>query len=299
MTTLTQVVLVDRTHEIDQTLLHSAALALNSQVMQDLPTCWNGINATVAVAPTLAAVPHGSWPVFLVKRLPPGEGGYHMDKRNQPYAKVIASPGDDTWTIDASHEIVEMLVDPYGNRVQQSQAIEIKGDDVVDATGTFSYLVEACDPCEANDYAYEIGGIAVSDFITPHFYDPSETAGVNYSFRGNIKRPRQLLPGGYISYTLDDGSMQQILWVDPSQPPQYNNLGPASAFSSHGHVRSLREAVHAKMGANLDELKHARRRDPNTLPSGLAARVAAHRQRLGQTDARTTAVEDRYELSRG
>ncbi|MGA2953716.1 MAG: hypothetical protein ABSD80_15925, partial [Caulobacteraceae bacterium] len=162
--TQTLIVLVDQTHEIDAALLHSAALALNSQVTQDLPATWAGINAAVSVAPTLAAVPHGSWPVFLVKSLPPGEGGYHMDKRNQPYAKVIASASDETWTIDVSHEIVEMLVDPYGNRTQSSQAIQISGNDVVDAPGTYSYLVEACDPCEANNYAYEIGGIAVSDF---------------------------------------------------------------------------------------------------------------------------------------
>jgi len=288
--TQTLIVLVDQTHEIDAALLHSAALALNSQVTQDLPATWAGINAAVSVAPTLAAVPHGSWPVFLVKSLPPGEGGYHMDKRNQPYAKVIASASDETWTIDASHEIVEMLVDPYGNRTQSSQAIQISGNDVVDAPGTYSYLVEACDPCEANNYAYEIGGIAVSDFITPHFYDASVTAGVTYSFKANIQRPRQMLPGGYISYTLPDGSMQQILWVDPSQPPTYNNLGASGA------VRSLREAVHAEMGAHLDALKHERRRDPSTLPAGLAARVAQHRERLSHSAERASLVTARYEL---
>src|SRR5580698_3672773 len=155
--TLVNVVLVDRTHEIDPTLLNSASLALNSQVTQDLPKHWAGINAAVSYAPSLAAVPQGAWPVFLVKKLPPGEGGYHLDKHNQPFAKVIASPDDDTWTIDASHEIVEMLVDPFGNRFQASQAIAISddGNGVVDAPGTFSYLVEACDPCEANNFAYE------------------------------------------------------------------------------------------------------------------------------------------------
>jgi hypothetical protein len=125
--------------------------------------------------PALSAVPHGAWPVFLVRSLPPGEGGFHMDRHNQPYAKVIASPDDDSWTVDASHEIIEMLVDPYGNRMQSSDSIAISGNDVVDHPGTFNYLVEACDPCEANNYAYDIAGIALSDFITPHFYDASVT----------------------------------------------------------------------------------------------------------------------------
>ena len=85
----------------------------------------------------------------LVKTLLPDEGGFHLDKHNQPYAKVIAGPRDAAWTIDASHETIEMLVDPWGNRVQSSRAIEVVGRDKVrDATGQFNYLVEACDPCE-------------------------------------------------------------------------------------------------------------------------------------------------------
>jgi len=269
--TITQVVLVDQTHSIDPTLLHSAALALSSQVTQDLPQHWSGITANVTAAPALSAVPQGAWPVFLVKSLPPGEGGFHMDKHNQPYAKVIASAHDDSWTVDASHEILEMLVDPFGNRMQTSQAIQISGNDVVDGTGTFSYLVEACDPCEANNFAYDIGGIAVSDFITPHFYDPSVTPGTRYSFKGNITRPRQLLAGGYISYVQPNGSWNQILWVDPNQGPTYNNPNVAA------QARSLREEIHRAMGAKLDDAKHLQRRKEGGLPHAVSARIAQHR----------------------
>src|ERR1700753_956596 len=97
--------LVDKTKEIDPNLLFSAAQALNTQVNEDLASIWSGTAATVSAVPHVSALPHGAVPVFLVKRLPPGEGGFHLDKNNQPYAEVIASPDDDTWTIDASHEI--------------------------------------------------------------------------------------------------------------------------------------------------------------------------------------------------
>ena len=95
-------------------------------------------------------------------------------------------------------------------------------------TGQYGYLVEACDPCEDNSYAYTINGIAVSDFITPHFYDPVMTSGTRYSFGGNIKAPRQILPGGYISFVdpIKD-EWEQILWVDHSKPPELTVLGPA------------------------------------------------------------------------
>src|SRR5215469_3953624 len=109
------------------------------------------------------------------------------------------------------------------------------GDGVTDSTGEFDYLVEACDPCEANQFAYRINGIAVSDFITPHFYDQVATSGTRYSFGGNIPAPRQVLPGGYISFIdpqTDD--MEQILLIDPE--PEFRDLGPATGSSLRAFV---------------------------------------------------------------
>jgi hypothetical protein len=229
-----QVGLVDTTGEVDPNLVEAAAAALNLQVMRDLPQFWN-VQATVRYLPSRSKLPAGVWAVQLVKRLPPGEGGFHLDKHNQPYAKVIAAPGDDSWTIDASHETIEMLVDPSGNRTQSSVAIEINGNNIEDGTGQFNYLVEACDPCEANNYGYTINGVVVSDFITPHFYDPVVTQGTRYSFTGAVTAPRQILPGGYISFiNLEADEWQQILFLDKT--PQLVNLGPATG-------KSLREWI--------------------------------------------------------
>jgi hypothetical protein len=234
-----QVGLVDTTGAIDLDLMQAAAAALNLQVTRDLPQFWP-VEATVRYLPQTSHLPAGVWPVELVKRLPPGEGGFHLNKHNQPYAEVIASPDSAEWTIDASHETIEMLVDPYGNKLQPSQSIRIVGNAIEDGPGEFEYLVEACDPCEADDYAYQIQGVAVSDFITPRFYDPVTTPGTRYSFTGAVKAPRQILPGGYISFVnTEEDRVQQILWVDPSGPPVLKDLGPADA-------RSLREWVDRK-----------------------------------------------------
>ncbi len=226
-----QVGLVDKTGEVDADLMHTAVAALNVQVTRDLTQFWN-IQATVIYLASPTKIPAGVWPVFLVKSLPPGEGGFHLDKHNQPYAQVIASNKSDEWTIDASHETLEMLVDPYGNRLQNSTSIEIKNGKIQDGGGQFGYLVEACDPCEADKYAYPIQGIAVSDFITPRFYDPVVTDGTRYSFTGAIKAPRQILPGGYISWVNHEtDQMQQLLYVDPKSPPKIVTLGPAPGSS--------------------------------------------------------------------
>src|SRR5271163_1215271 len=146
-----QVGLVDTTGKINTELMQSVAAALNLQVTRDLPQFW-AVQASVQYLPNAKKIPAGVWPVKLVKSLPPDEGGFHLDKHNQPYAEVIASPDSDEWTVDASRETLEMLVDPYGNRLQNSTSIEIQGDKIVDGTGEFAYLVEACDPCEADDY---------------------------------------------------------------------------------------------------------------------------------------------------
>jgi hypothetical protein len=228
---LIQVGLVDKTKAIDPELMQAVAAALTIQVTRDLPQFWN-VQATVTYEPNASKIPAGVWPVFLVKTLPPGEGGFHLDQHNQPYAKVIASPGSDEWTIDASHETLEMLVDPNGNRLQPSTSIQIENGKIVDGTGQFAYLVEACDPCEADSFAYPIQGVAVSDFLTPHFYDPVVTPGTRYSFTGAIKAPRQILPGGYISWVNQQtDEMQQLLWVDPTKAPKIVNLGSASGAS--------------------------------------------------------------------
>ncbi len=244
--------LVDTTGTIDAATLATVAGAINIQVTRDLPQCWM-VAAMVGWVPAGIPVPPDVWEVRLVNSLPPGEGGYHLSDDNRPYARALLTPGSDTWTVDASHEIIEMLVDPGGNRLQVSTAIQVAGDDVQDADGQFLYLVEACDPCEADACTYQIGGIRVSDFITPHFYDRFWVPGVRYSFTGALQRPRQILPGGYITWADPQKSvLQQILRLDPNSPPVARSLGTPSGASLRDfveratteHVRKHRHAKH-------------------------------------------------------
>ena len=277
---LIQVGLLDKTGELDPGLLHSVAAALNVQVTRDLPQFWN-IHATVSSLPK-NKVPSGVWPVFLVKQLPPGEGGFHLDKHNQPYAEVIAHPENDGWTVAASHEVIEMLVDPNGNRLESSRAIEIRGGKIREGAGEFEYLVEACDPCEADEYAYSIRGVAVSDFLTPHFYDPVVAPGTRYSFTGALKAPREILPGGYISWiNQENEEWQQLQYIDPKQPPKIVNLGPASG-------KSLREWVHTK---NRDAgLKTTRYLSEKRLNPELLKRTTERRDHLEKIAANRAAM---------
>jgi hypothetical protein len=275
-----QVGLVDTTGKLDTQLVAATATALNVQVIRDLPQYWN-VSATVQLLQNDRRIPTGIWPVFLVAKLPPGEGGVHLDKNNQPYALVIGTTDSEDWTIDASHETIEMLVDPAGNRMQTSQAIKIEGDGVADNAGQFSYLVEACDPCEGNQYAYGIHGVAVSDFITPHFYDPVATRGTRYSFAGHVERPRQVLPGGYISFlNPQNDHMEQILFL--GSKPTLNDLGPAT-----GESRSLRMFVD---GQTYGKVRKYRRQNDS-----LTAHMKARRRLIDQAaESRGRRYHDDY-----
>lgn len=269
---LIQIGLVDKTGSLDTDLVQSVAAALNVQVTRDVPQFWN-VQATVIHLANASKIPSGVWPVQLVKTLPPDEGGFHLDKHNQPYAEVIASPDNDGWTIAASHETIEMLVDPAGNRLQSSRSMEIVNGKIQDGNGEFEYLVEACDPCEADNFAYSIQGVAVSDFLTPHFYDPVTASGTRYSFTGAITAPRQVLSGGYISFVNQStGEWQQI--TNLNNKPQLVNLGAAS------NTRSLREFIDNRMATSkLTTTLNISKAPANT---ALLEQCQAHRTALDQ-----------------
>ncbi len=219
-----RVALVDKTGKVDFSKLAAVAEAINVQAQRDLGPIW-GVSATVSALPSPKHIPVGLCPVFIVANLPPGEGGVHLTKKSkQPYALVEFGAG---WTVAASHECMEMIVDPSGNRLHASTAIEIKGGRIVDGVGKFEYLVEVCDPSEDDPFGYTIDGVLVSDFYTPSYFDPVQSSGVRYSFTGAIKRPRDVLKNGYLS------------WVDPvaeevqqlkffGETPEIVNLGSAT-----------------------------------------------------------------------
>lgn len=166
------------------------AAALQRQISRDFSPLWR-IEGTIDAFHALEDVPPGYWPI-LVRTGAAMKGilGIHLDERGQPFALVRDIP---QWPFIASHEVLEMLADPHGNRL-------IPGGSLKPGQGLVDYLVEVCDPCVEIEFGYSVNGILVSDFITPNFYDPIAVPGVRYSFSGNVERPRSLLPGGYVAF---------------------------------------------------------------------------------------------------
>jgi hypothetical protein len=102
-------------------------------------------------------------------------------------------------------------------------------------------VVEACDPLEDEDHAYQIDGITVSDFYTPNYFDDALRPGIKYSFNGAIVRPREIKPNGYISWMNPSGRLQQLRWFD--QPAIIDLPDHSTATTLEGEPLSHRAFI--------------------------------------------------------
>src|SRR5262245_56394574 len=243
-----QVALVSRAKGITQTALSRVAAAVQKQVIRDFGPIWS-IQASVDSFPRLEDVPLGAWPSDWHDHSNGNWLGYHVDQHGQRYALVKHTAG---WEQTVSHEVLEMLADPFGNRV-------VAGQSVKPGQGRVRYLVEVCDPSEDTQWGYTVNGILVSDFYTPHFFDPVRNPAVRYSFTGAITAPHTILRGGYLSW-LDpvSGHMWQQVWFGAGK--QFRDLGPADvkARSLRAHVDRLTVRKELSKGVPATKLKAAR-----------------------------------------
>ena len=215
------VALVSLTRAVPPRLLMQASAAVQKQITRDLAPFW-GVRATVDAFEDLASVPSDYRPVVLFGDAEELRGqlesavgapyaeqliddfesdrlsGLHLNAfTRQPFALVEAS---DTWSVTLSHEVIEMVVDPYGNRL-------VAAMHPLEPRQRVKFLVEVCDPCQA--MWYPVNGVPVSDFYTPRYFDPVGVDRSRYSFTGSLEYPLQILDGGYVS------------WIDPEDSGLY------------------------------------------------------------------------------
>lgn len=143
--------------------------------------------------------PAGAWNLILMDHSDQqGALGYHEDENGSdiPYAEVFvvdAVSDGSTASAVASHEALEMLVDPNVNQVRT----ELRSDTQQ------VYIVEVCDAVQGNDYDVaapegKTTGTNVADFCLPSWWEMAP-ASAPYSFRNSVQGPWELAPQGYIS----------------------------------------------------------------------------------------------------
>ena len=110
---LVHVALVSEESSITMSELSIVSSALQKQVTKDFGPIW-GITATVDAFRSLDDVPVGTWPIVVMDNIKQSTSeGIHEDKDGHPMALVKFDKG---WSLTASHECLEMLADPNGNR---------------------------------------------------------------------------------------------------------------------------------------------------------------------------------------
>jgi hypothetical protein len=257
--------LVARTKHVSLAEATKVAAALQKQVARDAGPIW-GLQASISAFATLKDVPIGYWPVLVMDDIHnPGAAGIHLDKHGRPFALVEYGP---TWSLAASHECLEILVDPSGNR-------QFSGPSPAPGQGEVSFLVEVCDPSEDPQFGYTIDGVLLSDFCTPNFFEHAG-AGARYSFTGAVKQPLEVLKNGYLSWyePISKGWYQEQFF---GSSPKFIALGSPSAA-----YRCMREFT------NRGEVDHRRLSHVNA--ASTVMRQAASRRRQ-HVDASTALAE--------
>ena len=131
-----------------------------------------------------------SWWQIVVLDNPDQAGvlGYHeISSQGTPLGKAFAKldiSNGTSWTVTLSHELLEMLADPW------TKWCAVAIDNQI-------YALEVADPLEADALGYEIDGVRVSDFITPAWFEPTEADRLD--FKQRLSKQLEIAPGGYIS----------------------------------------------------------------------------------------------------
>jgi hypothetical protein len=167
---------------------------LQTQVSRDFSPIW-GVDAQLTFIPKGVTPPATSWQlVFLDDADQAGALGYHeLTMAGLPLGKVFVRTSINNkskWSVTASHELLEMLVDPNINLSSFIQTSNNSG---------IMYAYEVCDAVEDDRFGYPIYSAIVSNFVTPAWFEPVGTVlSPKFDFRNVLTQPLQLAVNGYI-----------------------------------------------------------------------------------------------------
>lgn len=213
--------------------LDKVCQALQRQVSDHYAPAW-GMDARLLWAQDKSLVLPKAWQLIILDDADQaGALGYHdLTKSGMPIGKVFAKTDikyGTPWSITASHELLEMMGDP-------SITSCVLREDLLQLVA-----LENCDAPEADQYAYEIDGVKVSDFVFPSwfqdFWEPGQT---QFDYGKYIEKPFELLPGGYIGvFNIKNGlGWQQLTFEQDGSP---TTIAPIINPKARAHIGSRRE----------------------------------------------------------
>ena len=200
--------------------LSKAIAALQIQVTQHFAPIYN-TDAVLTIVNTADAIP-GAWMVLVGDDSDAVDAlGYHeLTPDGQPLGKVFAKSDKDdglSWTVTASHELLELLADPWAN------LLTFGADGILRA-------YEVCDAVEDDSLGYDIDDVKVSDFVLPAWFN--STPGP-YDYQGHCDAPLKLLSGGYIGEFVNGGWTQVTKDEMGRAPRKHRRFGVRAHKNTH------------------------------------------------------------------
>lgn len=145
----------------------AAVAACQKQIDNDFGPIW-GLGASLNFVPAgqMNQIPANNMQLIFFDNSDVADAlGYHtLTASGMPLAKIFVETAEQDgvpWTLTLSHELLEMIVDPWANLVIFAQSSNTSGNII---------SFEVCDPCQAPQSGYSIDGIIVSDFILPEWF---------------------------------------------------------------------------------------------------------------------------------
>ena len=247
-----QISVINESTVLKDTEIIPVISVLQKQVTNDFRPAW-GVDAELTFVPKNAVAPAGSWwLVVLDDSDQAGALGYHdLTSDGLPIGKVFAASDlkyGNSWTVTASHELLEMLADPNINLTVFVQN--------ANTTGRL-YAYEVCDACEDDSLGYAIDNVLVSDFVYPAWFESFRADGSTQFDRVNkIAAPLQLVSGGYIGVfdvTAGTGWQQQTAEKRPMNLKHRGVVGSRRERRATPHDQWIQSLPHRKITTNAQQ----------------------------------------------
>jgi hypothetical protein len=172
----------------------------------------------------LGTAPQGAWQIRVVDDMPECWicSGYHAFDGTAPFAVISMM---DDWQLTFTHELWEILVNPYANRTAK---VKFKKKQ------TRLYAMETSDPVESDKFSYTRVSptgqtVQISDFLTPAWF--RRGSGGPWDFTRSTSRPLQVLEDGYQLFRRNGG------WdaIYASKEAKEDGLSKAASWTARLH----------------------------------------------------------------
>jgi hypothetical protein len=182
--------------------------AVTRQLEEHYAPFWEAQATPIIYCAKAESVPKGASVVALLDNADVADAlGYHdVTPAGHSYGKVFVMDilehggslfdGPNSVSVTLSHEVLEVVADPYVNWW-------------ADGPAEMQHAMEVCDPVEGD--AYDIEGVSVSNFVGPRWFRKGDGP---YDWLQKLQAPFSISPGGYWIVRGRDGVISQTFGAE-------------------------------------------------------------------------------------